>query len=502
MQRRAFFVSLAIALLFTGSIFAQTLGAVLTGSQEVPPTTTPGFGNATVTFDSARQNITVTITVANLGSPISAAHIHKKDAGSQTGNVFIGFTASMFANGKLTQTVPVTADQANQILQNPSNFYVNVHTSQFPGGAIRGDLAIVSGTVQSFVADLRGANEVPPNGSTAFGTALLTFDTVNNTIAFEANTTGITSPSAAHIHPGVAGAMGGVLIGFATSPSAFTGGRIKGMLTGVDATQMSNIIANPAGFYFNVHSSSFPGGEIRGQLAAAQEVDIPVAGHVTNAMGQTFISDVRIFNPSFDTATSALVEFFQASTTANTNATNSLVVNLPARGTAVLNDVAGTSGLNITGIGAIRVSSVANIVATSRIFVNTANGSFGQFVAGLNRSSALRRGVIPQVSNTTGFRANAGFFNPNISAVTVRLEARDPFGTLLGSNALTLQALSQQQNSLASFFPGTDLSNAANLTVSFDASAGIFAYVSEVDNTSGDSILIPGQPDSGVAASQ
>jgi hypothetical protein len=123
-------------------------------------------------------------------------------------------------------------------------------------------------------------------------------------------------------------------------------------------------------------------------------------------------------------------------------------------------------------------------------------------VAGLNRSSALRRGVIPQVSNTTGFRANAGFFNPNISAVTVRLEARDPAGTLLGSNVLTLQALSQQQNSLASFFPGTDLSNAANLTVSFDASAGIFAYVSEVDNTSGDSILIPGQPDSGVAASQ
>jgi len=254
-----------------------------------------------------------------------------------------------------------------------------------------------------------------------------------------------------------------------------------------------------------VHSSAFPGGEIRGQLVPAQEVDIPAAGHVTNAAGQTFISDVRIFNPSFTVPTTALIEFFPASTNPSTTAAASIVVNLPARGTAVLNDIAGTSGLNVTGVGALRISSVANLIATSRVFVNTPNGSFGQFVDAFPRSAALRQGAMPQVSNTaaaTGFRSNVGFFNPNQEPVTVRLEARDASGTAIGSNTITLQALSQQQNPLAGYFPGADVSNLSNATVTFTSSAGIFAYTSEVDNTSGDSFLIPAQPDPGVAASQ
>lgn len=516
MTRRALVVCSIIAFLFTGSVFAQTLGAVMTGSQETPgPCATQGFGNATVTFDATHQNVTATITVANLGSSITGFHIHQGAFGVG-GNIVENFQGlgGQFVNGTMTGTFPIAADVAQGMLQNPGGFYVNVHTSQCPGGAIRGQLAFVSGGPQMYAAELRGANETPANSSSAFGSALITFDPTNSQMAFEVGTNGIVSPAASHIHRGAAGAAGPVIINFATGPSGFQGSRVSGngaisalqssSLTPADLTGLASA-TTATGFYVNVHSSAFPGGEIRGQLAPAQEIDIPAAGHATNGAGQTFISDVRIFNPSFTTPTTALIEYFPSGTSPQVNALNSIVVNIPARGTSVLNDVAGTSGLNISGVGALRISSVANLIASSRVFVNTPNGSFGQFVPAFSRSQALRHGVMPQVSNTgaaSGFRANVGFFNPNQEPVTVRIEARDAGGTVIGSNTLTLQALSQQQNGLGVYLPGVDVSNLANATLSFDASAGIFVYTSEVDNTSGDSFLIPAQPDPGVAASQ
>jgi hypothetical protein len=91
-------------------------------------------------------------------------------------------------------------------------------------------------------------------------------------------------------------------------------------------------------------------------------------------------------------------------------------------------------------------------------------------------------------------------FNPNASAVTMRLELRDPAGTLLGQNTVTLQALSQHQQSIAGYFPGVDLTNAPNVTLSFDASAPLFVYASVNDNTSASALFVAAQPDSGVAA--
>ena len=515
MTRRVFFISFSIALLFAGSMSAQTLGAVLTPGQEVPPCSSSGFGNATVTFDSTRQNINVTITVSNLGSPIIASHIHRGAAGV-AGDVVLGFTPqASFTNGKLTGTFAITSDLANEILKNPSNFYVNVHTTACPDGAARGQLSLASGGVVMFASELRPQNEVPPaSTSTAFGASLVTLDFNNNTVTWEVNNSGVASPTLSHIHRGPAGVAGPVIINFATNASQIVNGRAKGSgtidaqkanaLTAADLTSLA-VGGTLPGFYVNFHSTAFPGGEIRGILATPNEVDIPIAGHVTNGIGQTFVSDVRVFNPSFDTPTTALIEFFTAGTSANTNAAASMAVNLPARGTAVLNDIAGTSGLNTTGTGALRITSAAPIIATSRIFINTPTGSFGQFVPAFGKDSALRRGVIPQVSNTgaaSGNRANLGLFNPNQTAVTVRLDVRNAAGTSLGSNLITLQPLSQQQNAIAGYFPGIDISNSDNLTISFDASAGIFAYVSETDNGTGDSFLISGQPDPGVAASQ
>src|SRR5947207_54381 len=144
-------IALALVLFIpTGAVLAQTFGAVMTGSQEGPaPTSTPGIGNATVTFTDS-THINVTITVANLGSPINNFHIHEiQTPGSPTGPVVVSLITlgGTFVNGKMTGNFPIDPAVAARLLANPQNFYVNVHTVQFPGGAIRGFLTPVSGTI-------------------------------------------------------------------------------------------------------------------------------------------------------------------------------------------------------------------------------------------------------------------------------------------------------------------------------------------------------------------
>jgi len=509
MRRIPIIIALSILSLTTASAFGQTLGAVLTASQETPPTTTPGFGNATVTFDATRSNITVTITVANLGAAINNFHIHEGAAGV-AGPVVINLIGlgGTFVGGTMTGTFPVASDVALRMVQNPGNFYVNVHTTAFPAGAVRGQLAFVSGGPVNYSAELRGANEVPPTGVSSFGGAFVTFDPINNNLTWEVNTSGVVSPNASHIHRGAAGVNGPVIIAFATSASGIPNGRTSGTVSvaslgASDLTGLSSA-STVGGFYVNVHSVAFGGGEIRGQLVVANEYDVAVAGRVTNGAGQTFVTDVRVFNPSYTQNAVALIEYL----TGGSTATASMVVNVLPRGTAILDDIGGPSGLNVVGtIGALRVSSATQLAVTSRIYADlrsSGKGTLGQFVAAQPRANALRRGVMPQLSNrsdtSSGFRTNAGFFNPNNSSVTVRVELRDGGGVLMGQNTLTLGALSQQQNAIGVYFPGLDLSNATNMTMSFDSNAPIFAYAAVNDNVSADSICVIAQSDSGVAA--
>jgi hypothetical protein len=499
-------IAIALSIVFllaAAALQAQTYGAVLTPGQEVPATNSNGFGNATVTLDSTHTMLTVSLTVSKLTGPPTLSHIHKITAGQQTGPVVIDFMAPVnLINNKLNATFTITKAIGDDLVANLSQYYVNVHTAMNPGGEIRGALSPVSGVVTTFAGELRGTNEVPANSSTAVGAYFLTFDSSNLTLTWDV-TSNVTNPILSHIHQQVAGVNGAVLINFATSASAFTNGRTKGSIQ-LDAATFANILANPAGFYVNVHSTQFPGGEVRGQIAAGNtnEFDIGVAGNVTNGIGQHFVTDVRVFNPSYDTPTVVLLEYFTAGLSANTNASATTVMNIAPRGCAVLDDIAGASFFNQTGTtGGIRVSSGGNLAVTSRIYNDlrsTGAGTFGQDFPGVPHANTLRRGAIPQLSNS-GFRTNIGFFNPTSSPVVARLELRDNTGALLATTVVTLQALSQQQSSIGSYFSPVDLTGKANMVLTFDASAPIVAYGSIVDNTSSDQIAILAQADTGVA---
>lgn len=110
----------------------------------------------------------------------------------------------------------------------------------------------------TFTATMSGASEVPPNASTATGTATLLFNTTTKIFTFSATYSGVTAIGA-HIHKAEAGTIGDVVFPLdpIASPINFTS-------TALDAAQETDLNADL--YYINIHSADFPGGEIRGQL--------------------------------------------------------------------------------------------------------------------------------------------------------------------------------------------------------------------------------------------
>lgn len=125
--------------------FARTdLDATLTGAAEVPDPGDPdGAGAAAVIMDSELGQACYGLSVSNITLPAAAAHIHEGAAGV-AGPVVVPFTTAPDANGDASGCVAVEAALMQRIIENPANFYVNVHTSDFPAGAIRGQLAVSS----------------------------------------------------------------------------------------------------------------------------------------------------------------------------------------------------------------------------------------------------------------------------------------------------------------------------------------------------------------------
>lgn len=122
------------------------LFAVLSGGNEVDSNGVAaagdpdGRGSATVIVEPARGMLCFGITVSGIGTPL-AAHIHRATAG-KNGDVVIALTAPSGGNpGASSGCVSgVPAALLNAIAAGPAGFYVNVHTQDLQGGAIRGQL--------------------------------------------------------------------------------------------------------------------------------------------------------------------------------------------------------------------------------------------------------------------------------------------------------------------------------------------------------------------------
>ncbi len=137
--------------------------AVLSGSSENPPTGSPGTGFASVIYDSTAHTLFVDVVFSGLGSGTTASHIHC--CALPSANAPVATTVPTFPGfplGVTSGTYIHTLDLTMSSSFNPSfvtangsvagaeaalaaglangSTYLNIHTTQFPAGEIRGQL--------------------------------------------------------------------------------------------------------------------------------------------------------------------------------------------------------------------------------------------------------------------------------------------------------------------------------------------------------------------------
>lgn len=120
-----------------------------------------------------------------------------------------------------------------------------------------------SATEHNLTATLSGAEEVPANGSTYTGSATFTIDDVTNEVCVlsSIDAPGSDPVTANHIHIGGLGQAGPPVVNFLNDQDT---------CVTADSATVAAILADPAAHYYNVHTSSFPGGGARGQLVLTQ----------------------------------------------------------------------------------------------------------------------------------------------------------------------------------------------------------------------------------------
>ena len=120
-----------------GSNANKVLFGALKGSSETPRGDADGYGAASAVIDGTR--FCWAITVRNIGNP-NAAHIHQGRAGT-AGEVVIPLRQPNGGDpGVSSGCRTITSDLARNLRNTPANYYWNVHNSQYPGGAVRGQV--------------------------------------------------------------------------------------------------------------------------------------------------------------------------------------------------------------------------------------------------------------------------------------------------------------------------------------------------------------------------
>ena len=132
----------AVLSLVAGGASAALFGCscTLTGAQEVPPTGSPALGSGSFVYDDATDAVSYTILYSGLSAGLTASHIHGPAApGISAAILFPLNPVTGTTSGTMTGSWPALGAANVTSLAN-GLLYVNIHTGNFPGGEIRGQI--------------------------------------------------------------------------------------------------------------------------------------------------------------------------------------------------------------------------------------------------------------------------------------------------------------------------------------------------------------------------
>lgn len=231
----------------------------LSGSNVVPSIQSAARGIAVVRLHEPEKKLAYWLNVFEIDN-VQASHIHLGAPGV-TGDVAL--TLETPIDG-VSQGVLDVTDQDIQNLKS-GLFYVNVHTTQYPVGEIRGQF---EDNPLEFIAYLDGSQVVPPVTSSGRGVFTVKLSEDLTMISYTLSVTGLTDITTAHVHLGKIGESGSVVIPIASGSFTETGGSAV-----ITSEQLEFLLSEQ--FYVNVHTTQNPAGEIRGQIVYPPFADVP-----------------------------------------------------------------------------------------------------------------------------------------------------------------------------------------------------------------------------------
>jgi hypothetical protein len=285
--------------------------AALTGAAEVPPVFSAATGKSIMALDADAETLYYWLLVHDIGE-ITMAHIHRGSPGVNgpvvhwlwdPGGVYVP-AAPLDPQNPYTNELTLSDDDIFDLLR--GDFYVNVHTSTYPAGEIRGQITpkVPSSHFNALMTPDQEAHLVD---SEAVGLTRFTLDSALDVLHFDLYVQDLDDITMAHIHTGWPGDPGPVvhwlydLAGVNAPGGPFDDDNPVGGAVMLNARDIIDLLS---GYYHvNVHTEAYPAGEIRGQIGGVQTFHAPLSGDQEVPPVDTDASGMSLFALSADTTT-------------------------------------------------------------------------------------------------------------------------------------------------------------------------------------------------------